>query len=1234
MIFGYKNHEFSYFDVVEQENIQTAAQISETKQWIQNPNFTSPIEPKWFWKNGTDGDNSDVNATSSSGQANFEVMGETRTFTVVSGIINSSTSLGWKQFNKTGFLLPDTAEINASGGYVSHFWDDDPNQFPSVQWKTNISMPIDMSDYIITSASLEVIVNATVSDDVDTPNDGAYWENFAIGDSVTYYSQISDLDYNPPLYTVASNKTKYLGQNSPSSLTLTNKSLETVSEVDLITALNSAFDKDVEHSNFTLTLGIDIYSEDNLGSNDPDTFDELIIKTCNLTFTVMKKIDQSTTLSWNQVGNKITGASVQILDANFNFLYKVNKTWPTSAPLSELRFYINNKSYDLGIIKLSSATTSFQEAISGGFDVTDLIAANVNISVSLEVFLKDTFELDEVYRISIKDVYLNISYIKSFPDYGSELQLFLNDENKTADPVIQIAYFDTLNVTVMYKENETRTHISNSTINIEGKVSGNLTEDDILEQYYILVNTSELGLGASILTVSAQKDNYEAKSVQIYVEVIEQPTELQLVIDNIERSGNETIDVKFNELLNITVFFKDNLTKTHINGVEVNLLGIGNFNETINHYNLTLNTNELNQGINILTIFAHLDNFQSQTIQFFINVTEIETELLLFMDGNQTYDGYMINAQINEFINLTIYYQNNNTKEHITGASVDLLGLGSLNESNNQYNYSLNTNDLVQGINVLTIYAQLNTYQSQTFQFFISLEERVTNLLLFVDEDQKYPSDTLNTQFDENLNITVLYRDDNTNMHISGASVELLGIGFLNETSNQYNISISTNILEKGINILTIFAQLSGYQPKTIQFFINVDDRATELLLYINGVQLNESDTIQVEIDENINITTLYRDALTKLHLGGASVELLGIGFLNETSNRYNITINSNDLALGVNILTIFTQLSNYQPNSIQIFVDVIKKATSFILYLNEIDKTNDPVLTLPINSLLNLTIKYLHNQTSLEISGALLQLIGEGLTENIIENVNFSQYSFILNTTELGIGIKLFTIVAQATDYQISTVDIRITVNRISTSMSTFSGETYIDISSEDDFHIRIVLNNTDFSEIILNATVTYRWEGGQGELVDLDNDGIYEAVLQNVPAGSYVISITAYAGEDYEFEIYEIILNARAVPGFDFTPIIALLSIGIVGLGTFIVLYQKYFKYPSKVRKIRKLRKRISKNKKLNPISLQTRDEILKSKIQINKQMLDQEKLPPETKIQDKDLDFKKKGGGEVIE
>ena len=214
---------FESFSSEKSENVHSSAERTIKKQWIKNPTFETPIEPIRYWKNGTEGDNSDMDATTSPGQANYEVLGEMQTFTVVSGIINNSVnSQGWRQFNKAGFLLPDTAEIRSYGCFVYHYWYDDPNQFPSVQWRNNISLPIDMSDYIITSVSLEVIVNATVSSDVDTPNDGAYWENFAIGDSVTFYTQISDLGFNPPKYTVALNKTKYLGQNSPPKLTSTN----------------------------------------------------------------------------------------------------------------------------------------------------------------------------------------------------------------------------------------------------------------------------------------------------------------------------------------------------------------------------------------------------------------------------------------------------------------------------------------------------------------------------------------------------------------------------------------------------------------------------------------------------------------------------------------------------------------------------------------------------------------------------------------------------------------------------------------------------------------------------------------------------------------------------------------------------------------------------------------------------------------------------------------------------
>jgi len=310
------------------------------------------------------------------------------------------------------------------------------------------------------------------------------------------------------------------------------------------------------------------------------------------------------------------------------------------------------------------------------------------------------------------------------------------------------------------------------------------------------------------------------------------------------------------------------------------------------------------------------------------------------------------------------------------------------------------------------------------------------------------------------------------------------------------------------------------------------------LIILINSTLIQADETVNVEIGECLNITVFFRDN-NSIPLNGATINITGGAFTYLLSedilrNQYNFTLNTNDLEQGINILTIFAQLDGYQNQTIQFFIEVIEGATNIQLFLNGIDKTADSVLEIPIGALINITVKFYDNQTGLEIPNALVQLIGESLFENLTENLILKQYSIILNSINLFLGVKLFTIVAQAPTYQINTVDIRITVNRVSTSIDTVSGLIYIDINPGDDFLIQIVLNNTDFGGTIKNATVTYRWGYGQGILTDSNNDGIYEATLINVPAGSYRISINAYAGENYDFrDDFEIVLNAIAPPG-----------------------------------------------------------------------------------------------------
>jgi hypothetical protein len=146
----------------------------------------------------------------------------------------------------------------------------------------------------------------------------------------------------------------------------------------------------------------------------------------------------------------------------------------------------------------------------------------------------------------------------------------------------------------------------------------------------------------------------------------------------------------------------------------------------------------------------------------------------------------------------------------------------------------------------------------------------------------------------------------------------------------------------------------------------------------------------------------------------------------------------------------------------------------------------------------------------------------------------------------------------------------------------------------------LRIVLDDTDFGGTIKGAIVTYRWAYGQGNLTDSDNDGIYEAVIDGVPIGTYLITITASGYENYDFESYEITLSVTEIAGPEGLTWLVYVLIGvIVGVIVGFSAYQTRFKYPPMVRKIRKLRKKIRKGKKTKPIASLKRIEIIESNL-----------------------------------
>ncbi|MFW9942146.1 MAG: hypothetical protein ACFFFT_14000 [Candidatus Thorarchaeota archaeon] len=410
-----------------QESYSHNIHASVTREWFNNTNFNS----EGYWISVEQGDNSDVDGFVGQGQGNYMVFGD-------SGerrIDNPLNDGNWTAFNNPEFPISPSSNGSSSAGlWVSHTWDEGFDQTlntPSIHWKQNISMPVNMSDYIITSASLEVIFNATVTANGSDPiapqaggieRPGDYTDGdddieprtfpeppqFSVGDFATFYVLISDIENNN-VFQVAINKTTDLGQDEGEITNYTDTLLDVIPENVLKSYLTSVLEED--NFNFTITLGIDIYCEDNDYNVDIDIWNSLIMRSFNLTFKYKKKIDQFTTVALEQVGEQISGENVQITDAEFNFEYKINQTWPyNSSPNSEIRFFVNNKQYN-ETIKLNRATEIFQDAFQDNIDITSFISKNVSITLSIQVYLADEFGLEEDILISIDNVDFQITYI-------------------------------------------------------------------------------------------------------------------------------------------------------------------------------------------------------------------------------------------------------------------------------------------------------------------------------------------------------------------------------------------------------------------------------------------------------------------------------------------------------------------------------------------------------------------------------------------------------------------------------------------------------------------------------------------------------------------------------------------------------------------------------------------------------------------------------------------------------
>jgi len=427
-------------NTIKEEKVVIKPSYTETHTnvpWINNSQFDDPIEELWYPI--IQGDGSDVYTSTSSNQADITVVGESREKEV---LLNTATQSDWMAFLKSDLeVVPQIASVpqygvDDDGAWCSHWWWEgeaggQPKNTPRMHWKTNVSLPVDMSDYIITSLSFNAIINASVDPDIDTPNDiwarpGVAINQFETYDYAQFYVEISTLDIDElNTYRIAFNQTRLLGNESLLLYDIEGY-IGAYEEQAIIDAINNVLVVDPGHNNFTIVLGIYMYCEDNNSGTDRDHWDDMRFKFLNLTFSYEKKIDQFTSGSWAQDLDEISGSNVRITGANLTFKYKIDKNWTEASHNSYFLIYINEREFDPAEKFINYVYSSNpQEARPGGYDITEILLPYENFTFSIQVYLGEDFALDNNITISITEVNLLVSYTETKQDPITESWLFM-----------------------------------------------------------------------------------------------------------------------------------------------------------------------------------------------------------------------------------------------------------------------------------------------------------------------------------------------------------------------------------------------------------------------------------------------------------------------------------------------------------------------------------------------------------------------------------------------------------------------------------------------------------------------------------------------------------------------------------------------------------------------------------------------------------------------------------------
>ncbi|MFO8019226.1 MAG: hypothetical protein R6U96_11360, partial [Promethearchaeia archaeon] len=231
------------------------------------------------------------------------------------------------------------------------------------------------------------------------------------------------------------------------------------------------------------------------------------------------------------------------------------------------------------------------------------------------------------------------------------------------------------------------------------------------------------------LDIELDEFGYEAQELRVRVDVEERPTSLTDI--ELNQTIQDSITFPHNEVLDIRANFTDELSDTFIDSAEIRLEKgseiLGSFSkvDTENLYHLSINTKNLDLGLNSLVITAKQTNYSKSSRGITVYVQERDTYYhQLFLDGMDKTEKRSITLPWNEDLPVSVVINDSISDEFIseinnlqlTGQNISV----TLTEENGNYTGIIEAGELPVGTTRLTISGTKENYTINSLEISVS----------------------------------------------------------------------------------------------------------------------------------------------------------------------------------------------------------------------------------------------------------------------------------------------------------------------------------------------------------------------------------------------------------------------------------------------------------------------------------------------------------------------------------